>query len=90
MRSYEKSSYADKDYGFDWEKWLDGDTLNTVEWIITPSGLAAANASNTTTVATVFLSGGEVGEEYIVRCRIATNNATPRKDSRYFTVSVVD
>lgn len=59
------------DYAVDWSAWLGTDTIATATWTV-PTGLTKASDSATTTVATVWLSGGTVGTEYSVNCRITT------------------
>lgn len=59
------------DYSIDWSNWLEGDTLQSVDWFL-PAGITKENQSNTTTVATVWLSGGADGNVYNIVCRIVT------------------
>jgi len=90
MREFEKSKYAFKDYGFNWTKWLAGDAIDTATWIATPAGLTLSNETTTTTASSVYVSGGQVGKKYTLTCRIVTTAATPRKDSRYIAITVVE
>ena len=60
------------DYTWDWSQILPtGDTISTVTWTV-PSGLVRENAVNTTTTATLWISGGTVGERYPVACKVTT------------------
>lgn len=63
------------DYRIDASTWLAGhdpdDTISTVTWTV-PAGLTLVAQSNTTTTATIWLSGGTVGTQYEVLCRIVT------------------
>jgi len=59
-------------YDVKWHKWLtSGDTIADSEWFI-PDGLNLETESNTDTQAVVWLSGGELGREYIITNRIVT------------------
>lgn len=60
------------DYVWDWSAWLGADTILTSTWIV-PTGLTKTSQSNTTTTATVWLSGGTLGASYQVTNRIVTN-----------------
>lgn len=69
---WRKDPNATLDYTFDWSDWLpSADTISSVAWQVSP-GLTTASVSNTTTTATIWLSGGTEGEKYSVRCRITT------------------
>jgi hypothetical protein len=69
---FEKSPWAALPYTVDWSQWLPvGETIASVQWTV-PTGLTQANAGNTTTTATVRLSGGTIGAGYRVCCRITT------------------
>lgn len=76
------------DYALDWnaegEEWLGADTITgTPVWTV-ETGLTKDSQSNTTTTATVWLSGGTAGETYTVACKITT--AGGRTDERTFRV----
>lgn len=61
-----------KDYSVDWEARLDeGDTILTSTWIV-PDGITKDSDSNTTTTATIWLSGGTLGTTYSLVNRITT------------------
>lgn len=59
------------DYVIDWTATLDGDTISTSTWTV-PAGLTKDSSSNTTTAATIWLSGGTVNTDYAVLNRITT------------------
>lgn len=59
------------DYEWDWSDWLEGDTIASVVWVV-PAGITQTTQSNTTTAATIWLSGGTDGTTYEVTCRITT------------------
>lgn len=86
MTIYTKDPDALLDYSVDWSSWLaDGETLDTVEWIV-EDGLTNAASSATGAVATIWLSGGTVGATYRVTCRVSTSAG--RVDDRSFAVRV--
>ena len=62
---------AKLDYNVDWTSWLNGDTINTSAWQTHPD-LTTSGTSNTTTVTTVYITGGTAGRTYKVRNRITT------------------
>jgi len=82
---FTKDPNAVLDYSIDWTRWLAGDQIATSEWMI-PSGLTKMADSKTSTSATVWLSGGSVGQSYTVTNRITT--AAGRTEDRSFTIRV--
>lgn len=59
------------DYQIDWATWLGTDTIATSTWVV-PTGLTKGSDTKTATTATVWLSGGTVGQRYSVTNRITT------------------
>lgn len=86
FREFEKERRV-LDYTVDWTKWLDEveDTIATSTWIV-PTGLTKVTETNTTKLATVWLSGGTVGTNYTVTNRITTVGG--RIDDRSITIRV--
>lgn len=83
-----KDPDATLDYTVDWTSWMaSGDSIASVAWTI-PSGLTQVSSSNTNTTATVWLSGGTVGQSYSVKAKITTSSVIPRIDERTFTIIV--
>lgn len=81
-----KDPEAVLDFTVDWATWLGVDTISgTPTWTV-PTGLTKDSQTNTTTTATAWLSGGSVGQDYVVECKIAT--AAGRTDERSFVVKV--
>ena len=81
-----KDPNAVLDYNVDWTEWLvDGDTITSDTWVV-PTGITLASHSHDTTSATAWISGGTVGAEYDVTCRI--NTVQGRTDDRTFTLVV--
>lgn len=86
-----KDPQAVLDYQVNWaasgDSWLGADTIvGTPVWTI-DAGLTKDSQSNTTTTATVWLSGGTAGTSYTVTCRVST--AAGRTDERSFIVKVM-
>ena len=73
------------DYTVTWSSWLTADTISSVAWTV-ETGITQTAATNTTTTATIWLSGGEAGTEYTVTCRVTT--AGGRIDQRSIAVRV--
>lgn len=74
----------------DWSDWLTGSVeIASVAWDV-PAGLTQDSASNTTTTATVYISGGAVGTRYTVRCRVTTNEVPARVDDRSVYVQMYE
>lgn len=59
------------DYEIDWSTWLGSDTISTSAWTV-PAGLTKDSDTNTTTTATIWLSGGTAGEVYELTNHIVT------------------
>ena len=55
-----KKAGASLDYAIDWLDDLNGDTITTSSWAVT-GGCVVDSDTNTTTLATVVISGGEKG-----------------------------
>jgi hypothetical protein len=78
-------SEAVLDYTVDWTDWIGADTISSVTWTVA-TGLTKESQANTTTTATVWISGGTVGTDYSVECKITT--AGGRTDERTITIRV--
>jgi hypothetical protein len=85
-RTLTKDADAVLDYGFNWAPWLDSDTIATSEWDV-PEGITEDSDDNTTTLTTVWLSGGTAGETYTLTNTITT--AGGRTDERTVHIKVV-
>ena len=82
---FTKDSNAVLDYIWDWSDWLGSDTISSSS-VTVQTGLTADSDSNTTTTATVWLSGGTPGEDYEVTNRIVTAGA--RTEDRTIIIMV--
>lgn len=86
--AYKKDPNATLDYTVDWGPYLAplGDTIASVLWVLS-SGLVQVSVSNTTTTATIFVSGGVIDTDETLTCRITT--AGGRIDDRSITLKIV-
>lgn len=75
------------DYSVNWSRWLDGDEIASSTWLV-PAGLTNEGEDNTTTTATIWLSGGTIGTSYTVTNRITT--VAGRTDDRSFTLTIAE
>lgn len=86
-----KDPNAVLDYDFNWRKeWLaDGDDIDTSLFIITgnDSALIQDSITNTTDIATIWLSGGTLGETYTVVNRITTTGGRTQDWTLYLTIA---
>jgi hypothetical protein len=85
--TYIKDPNAILDYTVDWTRWLNGDIIATSSWTV-PAGLTAVSDTHTTKAATVWLSGGAVGETYTITNRITTTGG--RTEDRSFDVKIAE
>lgn len=69
---FEKDPQAIWPYTIDYVNLLPtGETISSVTWTV-PTGITKVSQANTTTTATVVLSGGTAGQRYEVLCHIVT------------------
>lgn len=68
---------ATEDFGFNLAPELDGDTIDTVSFLL-PDGLTEVSSSNDTTSATIFVSGAQCGRIYRITCRYTTAGGRTR------------
>lgn len=88
----QKDPDAKLPYTVDWSAWLtaEGDTAASAVWIV-PDGLVQESSpapSLASGKATVWLSGGTAGQNYVVTCRLTTTGG--RIDDRSFRVPIRD
>ncbi len=88
--SWDPKDTADvADYALDWAAFLGADTIATSAWTVPAgSGLVIDSATNTATMATVWLSGGTAGV-YAVANRITTAGGRTYERSVSLTVAEV-
>ena len=89
MSVFKKDPDAILDYSFDWTLYLTplSDTIASVTFI-GDVGLVLTNPSHTTTTATTFVSGGVVGSNMNLTCRIVTTGG--RTDDRSITLKILN
>jgi len=85
MTLFTQDPSARLDYTVDWSAELGTDTIATSTWVVA-DGLTASAQSNTTTTASVFVSGGTAGVSYILANTITT--AGGRIDTRHIQLNV--
>lgn len=68
------------DYQIDWSDWLDADTISASAWTVA-TGLTEYSSINTTTAATIWLTGGTAGQDYRVTNQITTAGGRIRQQS---------
>jgi hypothetical protein len=74
------------DYSVDWTNRLDSDDIDTVVWTV-PAGLTSVNETNTTKIATIWLSGGAGSVTYELNCRVTTLGSRVFDQTCYLTVA---
>lgn len=80
MTTFIHDPQAVLDYSVDWSAWLvSGETIANSSWTVS-SGLTLGTDSNTTTVATAWISGGTAGRNYTATNHIVTSAG--REDDR--------
>jgi len=83
----EKDPDATLDFGFNWEPWLDGDTIATSIWIV-PDGITKDSDLFTVVgITTIWLSGGTLYDVYRLVNRITTVGG--RKNDRTLVIKMV-
>jgi len=86
MSSYVKDPDAVLDYSVNWVDWLpEGDAIATSTWTA-ETGITIDSDSNTSTAATVWLSGGTEGVRYSVTNHIVTDDG--REDDRTLEIII--
>ena len=73
------------DYEIPWSTWLASDTITTSTWTV-PTGITKVIDTNSTTSATIWLSGGTAGVEYMLKNKIVTAGGRTKVGHIYVTV----
>lgn len=88
LEQFEKVPTDELDYEVLWVSWLaSGETISTSSWTVPSPLTQPVAASNTTTTATVWLTGGVVGFTYTVSNTVTTSAG--RTEARSFQLSIV-
>lgn len=61
-----------KDYDFDWSAFLGTDTISTAVVTAEPVGLTIESPQIVSPRVKVFVTGGTVGVDYLVRCKMTS------------------
>ena len=85
-----KDPSAKLPFTVDWSAWLtnEGDTAASAVWVV-PTGIVQESTPPPSLAdgkATVWLSGGTVGQSYDITCRLTTTGG--RIDDRTFSVKI--
>lgn len=74
------------DYTFDWAAWLSSDTIAQSEWSSSVTDIQIFTETNTTTTATGWVGGGNVGDRALISNKITTTGG--RTVERSFTLRI--
>lgn len=85
--TYIKSDNEVLDYMINWATWLGADEISTSTWDV-EVGLTEDSETETTTTATVWLSGGVDTTTYLVTNQIVTTGG--RTAERSFNITIED
>lgn len=88
ITSWEKDPDARLDWIWDWSDWLDAGETITLSVFTVSAGLVLDTSTNSTTTATVWLTGGTAGQPYSVANRITTS--VGRIDEKTITIRVTN
>ena len=80
IATYTKEPTSVTEYEIDWSVWLNGRTIVTSTWTV-EAGITEDSESNTTTVASIVLSGGTWGESYIATNHIVASDSEEEENS---------
>lgn len=87
LTTYPKDPNATLDYSIDWSEWLaSAESITCSIWTRSATDLKQENEQLTTSVATIWLSGGSVGAIYTVANKIGTSGG--RIDERTVSIKV--
>lgn len=74
------------DYGYLWEKWLQGDSITVSQWTFVPAGPSVVSATHDATTTAALISGCAAGTVYQVTNAVQT--AGGLHSSRSFRIIV--
>jgi hypothetical protein len=90
LTTYGKASTSVLDYGLDWSGWLSSsEALSCSVWVV-ESGLNSSSVSTSTSISSVWISGGTVGQSYEAANTIWTDSNPQRKTTRTIKIVVMD
>ena len=73
------------DYQINWATWLGSDTISTSIWTAA-AGITVNSETETTTTATVWISGGTLGEVAQATNRITTAGGRTKDQTLYWRI----
>lgn len=82
---FEKDPDETSDFDFNWSPEMNGDSILTSTFVL-PDGLTQVSSSNTDSVVTIFVSGGDCGRLYRVTNRITTTLGRTRDKTIYIRI----
>jgi hypothetical protein len=71
------------DYQIDFTDWLDGDTISSSSWAVSPTGptLSAQSVNGPNTITTCWVAGGTHGKDYQLTNTIVTTGGRTKQKS---------
>lgn len=89
LTTFSKDPNATLDYSMDWSNWLaSGESLTCSVWTRTSTDIVETNTSLTTSVATIWLTGGSAGSTYSIANKVGTSGG--RIDERTIDIKVLN
>jgi hypothetical protein len=85
-KSFKKDERELLDYVFNWEEWLDGDTISS--YTVDVSGITLDDDTGTTTAVTVWLDAGSATTA-LPSCACSIVTAAGRESTRTMTFDMV-
>ncbi len=86
MKSFIKDPDAVLDYTFDWTDWLSGGDAINYATVFGEDGITVNSIQYDDSSVTAWLSGGTAGRNYMVTCRVITDQG--RTDDRSVLIVV--
>ena len=86
MAGYVKGPNDIIEYGFDWDVWLDGASINNSAWVVDLGITIDGNHLTSDNKAKVALSGGTLGSKYCVTNTITLD--TGEIKTRSLTIAI--
>lgn len=83
-----KDPAAVLDYEFNWDTWLGMSEIISSHVITGDAGITVDSSSESSGIVTIWLSGGTVGNNYAVACKITTNEG--RTEERSIQIDCVE
>jgi hypothetical protein len=88
LPSFNKDPSAVLDYYIDWTDWLAAsETILTATWTV-PAGITKDSQTLSSPLVGIWLSGGTAGTNYLISCKVVTNQV--RTDERSMMIIVRD